>query len=59
MKKLLAAIAGDIRGAAALDYALIAALLVIGLVALMGQLGDNVGNSFGSTANQFSKSESE
>jgi Flp pilus assembly pilin Flp len=59
MKKLLAAVAGDVRGTAALDYALIAALIVIGLVAVMGQFGDNVGNSFGSTANHFADSESE
>lgn len=57
MKKLFSAIAGDSRGAAALDYALIAALLVIGMVAVLGRIGDNVGNSFGSTANQFSGSE--
>lgn len=59
MNKLFSAIVRDARGAAAIDYALIAALVVIGLVAVFGRIGDGIGNSFGSTANQFSDSEGE
>lgn len=54
---LLAAILRDKSGTAALDYALIAALAVIGLVVVFGQLGDHVGNSFNMTAEGFSGSE--
>lgn len=57
MMRKLAAIARDDAGTAALDYALIAALMVIGLVAVLGQIGENVGNSFNTTATEFSGSQ--
>lgn len=53
----ITAIARDREGATAIDYALIAALIVVGLVAVFSQIGGQVVNSFNLTANQFSSSQ--
>jgi Flp pilus assembly pilin Flp len=54
---ILARLAHDETGASAVEYAIIASLLVITLVAAAGRLGDLVGNSLSNTAATFAETE--
>ena len=49
----LARVAHDRTAATAVEYAIIASLLVISMAAVIGGLGDLVGNSFNNTATTF------
>lgn len=51
--KFLARLAHDEAGATAVEYAILASLMVISLVAAVGELGNLVGNSFTGTADSF------
>ena len=53
-KNLLSRLASDTRGATAIEYGLIAALIAIGCIAGMRALGDSNSGGWGATAGKVS-----
>jgi pilus assembly protein Flp/PilA len=54
MKKFLNKIRKDEKGATAIEYGLIAALIAVVLISSLGLLGNNISNSFGKISNSVS-----
>jgi pilus assembly protein Flp/PilA len=52
LKRIVRGFAGDERGATAIEYGLIAALVAVAALAGMSSLGGGLGDSWGSTANK-------
>ena len=52
MKKMIARLRKDEKGATAIEYGLIAALIAVMLITALGTLGNNMRNQFGNIANR-------
>ena len=55
MKNKIAHFHKDERGATAIEYGLIAALIAVAMITAVTTLGNNVGNTFNTVANGMSK----
>jgi pilus assembly protein Flp/PilA len=54
MKSLLKKLTRNDKGATAIEYGLIAALIAVMLIGALGTLGNNMGRQFGNIANKVS-----
>lgn len=52
MKRLLKKLTRNDKGATAIEYGLIAALIAVMLITALGTLGNNMGRQFGNIANR-------
>lgn len=55
MRSLFKAFWQEEDGAAAIEYALIAALIALGIVVAAGTLGDDLGETFGKLSTELTK----
>lgn len=53
MKTLMSCLLRDDRGATAVEYGLIAALIAVAIIATVSTLGGNLTNTFGSVSNNL------
>jgi pilus assembly protein Flp/PilA len=53
MKNLIARLRKDEKGATAIEYGLIAALIAVMLIGALGTLGNNMSGQFGNLANRI------
>ena len=59
MLNFIRKLARDESGATAIEYGLIAALIAVVLIVAFGTLGDNLGNTFNTIANEVSNANTE
>ncbi len=53
MKKMIARLRKDEKGATAIEYGLIAALIAVMLITALGTLGNNMANQFGNLSTRI------